>query len=183
MSPLRWTCKSTSKLAAELRRQGYSISARTVARLLEKDLDYSLQANRKTKEGASHPDRNAQFEYIAEQTQVFQQRGQPVISVDTKKKELVGEFKNGGREWQPKRTPEAVRTHDFPDKELGKVAPYGVYAVGGNRGWVSVGLDHDTAEFATATISRWWRKMGSPSYPQAHELLILALADSGGQQQ
>ena len=178
MSPLRWTCKSTSKLAAELRRKGYPISPRTVARLLEKDLDYSLQANRKTKEGASHPDRNAQFEYIAEQTKAFQQRGQPVISVDTKKKELVGEFKNGGREWQPKRSPEAVQTHDFPDKELGKVAPYGVYEVGGNRGWVSVGLDHDTAEFATATISRWWRRMGSQTYPEAHELLILA--DSGG---
>ena len=178
MSPLRWTCKSTSKLAAELRRNGYPISTRTVARLLEKDLKYSLQANRKTKEGASHPDRNAQFEYIAAQTQAFQQRGQPVISVDTKKKELVGEFKNGGREWQPKGTPEAVQTHDFPDKELGKVAPYGVYDVGGNRGWVSVGLDHDTAEFATATISRWWRRMGSQTYPEARELLIMA--DSGG---
>jgi len=178
MSPLRWTCKSTSKLAEELRRKGYPISARTVARLLEKDLDYSLQANRKTKEGASHPDRNAQFEYIAEQTRTFQQRGQPVISVDTKKKELVGEFKNGGREWQPKRSPEAVQTHDFPDKELGKVAPYGVYDVGGNRGWVSVGVDHDTAEFATATISRWWRRMGSHTYPAARELLVLA--DSGG---
>ena len=178
MSPLRWTCKSTSNLAAELRRKGYAISARTVARLLQKDLDYSLQANRKTKEGESHPDRHAQFEYIAQQTQAFQQRGQPVISVDTKKKELVGEFKNGGREWQPKRSPEAVQTHDFPDKELGKVAPYGVYEVGGNRDWVSVGLDHDTAEFATATINRWWRKMGSQTYPEACELLILA--DSGG---
>jgi hypothetical protein len=178
MSPLRWTCKSTSKLAAELSRKGYPISARTVARLLEKDLDYSLQANRKTKEGASHPDRNAQFEYIAEQTRAFQQRGQPVISVDTKKKELVGEYKNGGREWQPKGSPEAVQTHDFPDKEWGKVAPYGVYDVGGNRGWVSVGLDHDTAEFATATISRWWRRMGSQTYPEARELLIMA--DSGG---
>jgi hypothetical protein len=178
MSPLRWTCKSTSNLAAELRRKGYAISARTVARLLQKDLEYSLQANRKTKEGESHPDRNAQFEYIAQQTQAFQQRGQPVISVDTKKKELVGEFKNGGREWQPKRSPEAVQTHDFPDKELGKAAPYGVYEVGGNRGWVSVGLDHDTAEFATATINRWWRKMGSQTYPEASELLILA--DSGG---
>lgn len=178
MSPLRWTCKSTSKLAAELCRKGYSISARTVARLLQKDLNYSLQANRKTKEGESHPDRNAQFEYMAEQTQAFQQRGQPVISVDTKKKELVGEFKNGGREWQPKRSPEAVQTHDFPDKELGKGVPYGVYDIGGNRGWVSVGLDHDTAEFATATISRWWRRMGSHTYPEARELLILA--DSGG---
>ncbi|MGO9255828.1 MAG: ISAzo13 family transposase, partial [Bryobacteraceae bacterium] len=113
-----------------------------------------------------------------EQTRAFQQRGQPVISVDTKKKELVGEFKNGGREWQPKRSPEAVKTHDSPDKKLGKVAPYGVYEVGGNRGWVSVGLDHDTAEFATATISRWWRRMGSRTYPEAGELLILA--DSGG---
>lgn len=178
MSPLRWTCKSTSKLAAELRRKGYAISARTVARLLEKDLEYSLQANRKTKQGESHPDRNAQFEYIAEQTRAFQQRGQPVISVDTKKKESVGEFKNGGREWQPKGSPEAVQIHDFPDKELGKVAPYGVYDVGGNRGWVSVGLDHDTAEFATATISRWWHRMGSPTYPEARELLIMA--DSGG---
>ena len=178
MSPLRWTCKSTSKLAAELRRKGYPMSAWTVARLLQEDLHYSLQANRKTKEGPTHPDRNAQFEYIAEQTRAFQQRGQPVISVDTKKKELVGEFKNGGREWQPKRSPEAVKTHDFPDKKLGKVAPYGVYEVGGNRGWVSVGLDHDTAEFATATISRWWRRMGSQTHPEARELLILA--DSGG---
>jgi hypothetical protein len=149
------------RLALSLRRNGYPISTRTVARLLEKDLKDSLQANRKTKEGASHPDGNAQFEYIAAQTQAFQQRGQPVISVDPKKKELVGEFKNGGREWQPKRTPEAVQTHDFPDKDLGKVAPHEVYDVGGNRGWVSLGLDHDTAEFATATISRWSRRVGS----------------------
>jgi hypothetical protein len=178
MSPLRRTCKSTTRLAAELSRKGYPISARTVARLLEKDLNYSLQANRKTREEASHPDRNAQFEYIAEQTRMFRQRGQAVISVDTKKKELVGEFKNGGREWQPKRSPEAVQTHDFPDKVLGKVAPYGVYEVSGNRGWVKAGLDHDTAEFATAAIGRWWRRMGSPTYPEASELLILA--DSGG---
>jgi Rhodopirellula transposase DDE domain len=177
-SPLRWTCKSTSNLAAELRRKGYAISARTVARFLHQDLNYSLQANRKTKEGSCHPDRNAPFEYIAEQTRAFQQRGQPVISVDTKKKELVGEFQNGGREWQPKRSPEAVQTHDFPDKEWGKGVPYGVYEVGGNRGWVSVGLDPDTAEFATATISRWWRRMGSQTYPEARELLIMA--DSGG---
>ena len=178
MSPLRWTCKNTTRLAAEQSRKVYPIGARTLARSLEKDLNYSLQANRKTREEASHPDRNAQFEYIAEQTRMFRQRGQAVISVDTKKKELVGEFKNGGREWQPKRSPEAVQTHDFPDKVLGKVAPYGVYEVSGNRGWVKAGLDHDTAEFATAAIGRWWRRMGSPTYPEASELLILA--DSGG---
>ena len=178
MSPLRWTCKSTSRLAAELRGKGYRIGARTVADLLHKDLGYSLQANRKTKEGSSHPDRNAQFEYIREQTQAFQERGQPVVSVDAKKKELVGEFKNVGREWQPKGSPELVATHDFPNKELGKGIPYGVYEEGGDRGWVSVGVDHDTAEFATATIRRWWNRMGSKTYPQARELLILA--DSGG---
>jgi hypothetical protein len=178
MSPLRWTCKSTSKLAGELCRKGYRIGARTVARLLQKDLKYSLQANRKTKEGSSHPDRNAQFEYIAAQTQSFQQRGQPVISVDTKKKELVGSFKNAGREWQPQGSPEPVNTHDFPHQELGKGIPYGVYEEGGNRGWVSVGVDHDTAEFAAATIRRWWDRMGSKSYPEARELLITA--DSGG---
>ena len=178
MSPLRWTCKSTSHLAVELRRKGYRIGERTVARLLQKDLKYSLQANRKTKEGASHPDRNAQFEYIAGQTRSFQQRGQPVVSVDTKKKELVGRFKNAGREWQPQGSPEPVNTHDFPDEELGKGIPYGVYEVGANRGWVSVGVDHDTAEFATATIRSWWDRMGSKSYPEARELLIMA--DSGG---
>jgi hypothetical protein len=148
-----------------------------VAELLH-ELDYSLQANRKTREGSAHPDRNAQFEHINRQIQAFQQRGQPVVSVDTKKKELVGDFKNGGREWQPKGAPEPVRVHDFLDKELGKAIPYGVYDVAGNRGWVSVGTDHDTAEFAIETIHRWWRHMGLPAYPKAKELLILA--DGGG---
>ena len=178
MSPLRWTSKSTSQLAAELCRQGHPISARTVARLLEKVLGYSLQSNRKTKEGGSHPDGDAQFEYMARQTQAFQQGGQPVISVDAKKKEPVGEFKNGGREWQPRGSPEQVQVYDFHDKEKGKGIPYGVYEVGPNRGWVSVGIDHDTAQFATATIGRWWQLMGSKTYPEARELLILA--DGGG---
>ena len=139
---------------------------------------YSLQSNRKTREGTSNPDRDAQFQYISQQTRAFQQRGAPVISVDTKKKELVGDFKNGGREWQPKGRPEQVRVHDFLDKELGKAIPYGVYDVTRNQGWVSVGTDHDTAEFATETIRRWWRQMGSKAYPDARELLILA--DGGG---
>ncbi len=178
MSPLRWTSKSTRKLTVELCRKGYRIGERTVARMLQKDLEYSLQANRKTKAGSSHPDRNAQFEYIAGQTRSFQQRGQPVISVDAKKKEPVGEFKNAGREWQPQGSPEPVNIHDFPDKELGKGLPYGVYEEGGNRGWVSVGVDHDTAEFAAATIRRWWDRMGSQNYAEARELLIMA--DSGG---
>ena len=137
-----------------------------------------MQANRKTLEGASHPDRDAQFQHISLQVQAFQQRSSPVISIDTKKKELVGEFKNGGREWQPQGTPEKVHVHDFPDKELGKAIPYGVYDVTGNQGWVSVGTDHDTAEFATETIRRWWRQMGSQTYPEARELLIMA--DGGG---
>ena len=177
MSPLRWTSKSTAKLAAELQRRGYVISARTVASMLE-DQGYSLQANRKTMEGASHPDRDAQFQHISQQVQAFQQRSSPVISIDTKKKELVGDFKNGGREWRPQGTPEKVRVHDFPDEELGKAIPYGVYDVTGNQGWVSVGTDHDTAEFATETIRRWWRQMGSQTYPEAGELLIMA--DGGG---
>ncbi|MGH8523437.1 MAG: ISAzo13 family transposase [Gammaproteobacteria bacterium] len=176
-SALRWTCKSTTKLAEELGRRGHRISPRTVAELLH-ELEYSLQANRKTREGSSHPDRNAQFEHINRQIQAFQQRGEPVVSVDTKKKELVGDFKNGGREWQPKGSPEPVRVHDFIDKKLGKAIPYGVYDVAGNRGWVSVGTDHDTAEFAIETIHRWWRHMGLPAYPKAKELLILA--DGGG---
>src|ERR1700681_415983 len=138
MSPLRWTCKSTRQLAAELQQQGHTVGYRTVAALLD-DLDYSLQGLRKTREGSSHPDRNAQFEHINRHVQAFQQRGQPVVSVDTKKKELVGDFKNGGQEWQPKGSPEPVRVHDFIDKKLGKAIPYGVYDVAGNRGWVSVG--------------------------------------------
>lgn len=176
-SPLRWTCKSTHKLAAELQAQGHAIGERTVAHLLH-GLNYSLQANRKTTEGASHPDRNAQFAHINEQTTVFQERGQPVVSVDTKKKELVGDFRNGGQEWQPKGEPVAVRVHDFVDKELGKAIPYGVYDVTTNRGWVSVGTDHDTAEFAVETVRRWWRQMGQLAYPQATALLLLA--DGGG---
>jgi hypothetical protein len=176
-SPLRWTCKSTDRLATELTQQGHSISARTVAQLLKAD-GYSLQGNRKTKEGTSHLDRDAQFEYINATVRRFQQRGQPVISVDTKKKELVGQYKNAGREWQPKGEPEAVEIHDFADQELGKVIPYGVYDLSRNEGWVSVGIDHDTAQFAVQAIGRWWRKMGAKRYPEAKELLITA--DGGG---
>jgi len=177
MSPLRWTCKSTGKLAEELQGRGHRISTRTVARLLHA-LEYSLQANRKTREGSSHADRNAQFEYINAQVLTFQERGQPVVSIDAKKKELVGDFFNKGQEWQPKRTPEKVRTHDFPDPQLGKAIPYGIYDMTTNQGWVSVGMDHDTAEFATATLRRWWQSMGSRVYPQAEALLVTA--DSGG---
>lgn len=177
MSPLRWTCKSTRKLAEELQGQGHRVGARTVARLLHA-LEYSLQANRKTREGTSHPDRNAQFEYINAQVRAFQKRGQPVVSIDAKKKELVGDFFNKGQEWQPKGAPEEVRTHDFPDPHLGKAIPYGVYDMTTNQGWVSVGIDHDTAQFATATLRRWWHAMGRPVYPQAEALLVTA--DSGG---
>ena len=176
-SPLRWTCKSTRKLAAALHALGHKVGDRTVARLLQ-DLGYSLQANRKTKEGAAHPDRDAQFQHINEQTKVFQQRGQPVVSMDTKKKELVGDFKNGGREWQPIGVPEPVRVHDFEDKKLGKAIPYGIYDVTANTGWVSVGTDHDTAEFAVETLRRWWRQMGASTYPEATALLVIA--DGGG---
>ena len=177
MSPLRWTCKSTRKLAEALQRQGHRVGARTVARLLHA-LDYRLQANRKTREGSSHPDRNAQFEYINEQVRAFQERSQPVVSIDAKKKELVGDFANKGQEWQPQGTPEEVGTHDFPDPRLGKAIPYGVYDMTTNHGWVSVGIDHDTAQFATATLRRWWQAMGSQLYPQAETLLVTA--DSGG---
>jgi transposase len=176
-SPLRWTCKSTRKLAEELERQGHAVGYRTVAALLH-TLGYSLQAPRKTREGIAHPDRNAQFEHINRQVRAFQRRGQPVISVDTKKKELVGDFHNGGREWQPQGTPDLVRTHDFADKTLGKVIPYGVYDPIQNAGWVSVGIDHDTASFATETLRRWWQEMGRQVYPQAAELLVMA--DAGG---
>jgi hypothetical protein len=176
-SPLRWTCKSTRTLAEELKSRGYEVSHVTVAGLLD-DLGYSLQGTRKTREGTSHPDRNAQFEYLNSQVEGFMEQGQPVISVDTKKKELIGDFDNGGREYQRKGEPERVRTHDFPDKELGKGIPYGVYDQGRNEGWVSVGVDHDTAEFAVETIGRWWAKVGSIAYPEATHLLITA--DSGG---
>ena len=176
-SPLRWTCKSTAKLAEELTRQHHPVTDRTVATLL-KQAGYSLQANRKTREGSSHPDRNAQFEYINNAARAFHRRGQPVISVDTKKKELVGEFKNPGQEWQPQGEPEKVKVHDFPDKNLGKAIPYGVYDLASNEGWVSVGIDHDTAEFAAASIRRWWTEMGAQRFPRATELLITA--DGGG---
>jgi hypothetical protein len=177
MSPLRWTCKSTRLLATELRRQGHAVSHQTVAELL-RQLGYSLQANRKTREGSSHPDRNAQFEFINRQVLAFQKRRQPVISIDTKKKEIIGDFKNNGAEWQPEGEPEEVRAKDFPDKRLGKVIPEGVYDLGRNEGWVSVGIDHDTAAFAAASIRRWWEEMGSQVYPRARRLLITA--DAGG---
>lgn len=176
-SPLRWTCKSTTQLADALTRQGHALSPRSVGRLLN-EAGYSLQSNRKTLEGSSHPDRNRQFEHISRTAQAFQLRGQPVISVDTKRKELVGAFKNGGQEWRPKGQPDAVKVHDFLDPELGKAIPYGVYDLSSNQGWVSVGIDHDTARFAVEAIRRWWRKMGSRRYGSAKELLITA--DGGG---
>ncbi len=175
--PLRWTCKSTSRLAAELQKQGFQVSPRTVAKEL-KEQEFSLQSNRKTREGTSHPDRNEQFAHINEQVMAFQRQGQPAISVDTKKKELVGDFKNSGREWRPRSQPEEVRVHDFRDPKMPKAIPYGVYDLARNEGWVSVGIDHDTARFATASIGRWWRKMGRKRYPKAKELLITA--DCGG---
>jgi len=177
MSALRWTCKSTTRLAAELRAQGHRVSQRTVCDLLHRS-HYSLQGLRKQKEGSQSPDRNAQFEHIARKVREFQSQGQPTISVDTKKKELVGDFKNGGREWMPAGKPETVRTYDFVDKTLGKVSPYGVYDIFRNEGWVSVGIDHDTAVFAVASIARWWQDMGRSSYPRASKLLITA--DGGG---
>lgn len=177
MSALRWTCKSTTRLAAELRAQGHQVSQRTVCDLLHRS-HYSLQGLRKQREGAQNPDRNAQFEHIARRVQEFQDGGQPVISVDTKKKELIGDFKNGGREWMPAGEPEKVRTYDFVDKELGKVSPYGIYDIFRNEGWVSVGIDHDTAAFAVTSIGRWWQDMGKGSYPKARKLLITA--DGGG---
>jgi len=176
-SPLRWTAKSVRRLAAELQRQGHRTSHRMVAEMLH-ELGYSLQANAKTIEGARHPDRNAQFEYINEKVRKFLAQREPVISVDTKKKELVGEFKNVGRELRPQGQPENVRVHDFVIPELGRAIPYGVYDLGSNTGWVSVGIDHDTAEFAVETIRRWWRWMGQKYYPQAKRLLITA--DAGG---
>ncbi|MGH8865458.1 MAG: ISAzo13 family transposase [Burkholderiales bacterium] len=177
MSALRWTCKSTTRLAQELARQGHRVSQRTVCDLLAQ-LNYSLQSVRKTREGAHHPDRDAQFQYIARMVADYQRQRQPVISVDTKKKELVGDFKNAGKEWQPAGRPEQVRVHDFIDTVLGKVAPYGVYDLTANVGWVSVGIDHDTAEFAVQSIRRWWLEMGQPLYRRAKRLLITA--DCGG---
>ena len=176
-SPLRWTCKSTRRLAVELARQDHRVGPRTVAALLHA-AGYSLQANRKTREGLAHPDRNAQFEYINASVARSVRRDQPAISVDAKKKELVGDFKNGGCEWRPHGEPEKVRVHDFLDKALGKAIPYGVYDMVNNQGWVSVGIDHDTAQFATNSIRRWWREMGRARFPKAKELLITA--DGGG---
>jgi hypothetical protein len=176
-SPLRWTCKSIRRLADELTRENHPVGPVTVAKLL-RQAGYSLQANRKTREGASHPDRNAQFEYINASVQRFLRRGQPVISVDTKKKELVGDFKNAGREWRPQGEPEEVRVHDFLIKTLGKAIPYGVYDMLHNQGWVNVGIDRDTAQFAVHSIRRWWNEMGQQRFPRAKKLLITA--DGGG---
>lgn len=177
MSPLRWTCKSTRQLAAALRQQGYTISHPTVASLLH-ELGYSLQANVKTLEGTSHPDRDQQFRYINTQVKRYIQRKRPVISVDTKKKELVGPYKNAGQTWRKHGDPQPVNMHDFPDKQRGKAIPYGVYDMGQNVGWVNVGRDHDTASFAVESIRRWWGHLGKPLYPRARTLLICA--DSGG---
>jgi len=176
-APLRWTSKSVRNLMRELQSAGHIVSHQVVADLLH-ELGYSLQANRKTKEGAGHPDRNAQFEHLNGKVKWCLGRKEPVISVDTKKKELVGDYKNGGRELRPQGNPEKVRVHDFIDKELGRATPYGIYDIGRNTGWVNVGIDHDTAEFAVESIRRWWRSMGSQTYPHAKRLLVTA--DSGG---
>lgn len=176
-SPLRWTCRSVRNLEAELKNKGHAVSHQVVADLLH-ELEYSLQANRKTNEGASHPDRNAQFEYVNNKVKQYLGGKEPVISVDTKKKELIGDFKNTGKELRPKGEPERVRVHDFPIPELGRANPYGIYDIGLNTGWVSVGVDHDTAEFAVESIRRWWRSMGQQAYPKASSLLITA--DGGG---
>jgi len=177
MSPLRWTCKSTRALAAALREAGHQVSEFVVRRLLT-ELGYSLQANAKTAEGRQHPDRDAQFRYLNEQVSAHQAEGAAVISVDTKKKEFVGEYKNGGREWHPRGQPTEVNVYDFVDEELGKAIPYGVDDLAANTGWVGVGADHDTAAFAVATIGRWWDAVGQPTHPRATKLLITA--DGGG---
>jgi hypothetical protein len=176
-SPLRWTCKSTRRLADELTRQGHRVGPGTVASLLRR-AGYSLQANAKTREGSQHPDRDAQFRYLSDAVRRRLERGLPAISVDTKKKELVGDFKNAGREWLPEGRPEAVRVHDFVDQTLGKAIPYGVYDIANDQGWVSVGIDHDTAQFAAASIRRWWQRMGRRRFPRAADVLITA--DGGG---
>ncbi len=177
MSPLRWTVKSTRTLAQELTRAGHRVSADTVADLLREE-GFSLQANAKTIEGSQHPDRDAQFRYLNEQARQHRDAGQPVISVDTKKKELVGEFKNNGRQWRPTGEPVPVNVHDFADPQLGKAVPYGVYDLAADTGWVNVGTDHDTAAFAVESIRRWWHCQGQATYPQAARLLITA--DAGG---
>jgi len=177
MSPLRWTCKSMRTLAEELQRQGFQISHTKVGELLKKQ-GYSLQANRKTREGKEHPDRNAQFEHINRRVKAYRRRGQPAVSVDTKKKEVLGNRKNAGRTYRRKRKPREVDTHDFPDEKLGKAIPYGVYDLENNEAWVSVGINHDTAEFAVASIAQWWKRMGRERYGGAQRLLITG--DSGG---
>ncbi len=176
-SPLRWTCKSLRKLARELRKLGHQVSHQLVSELLH-DLGYSLQANRKTREGGDQPDRDAQFEYVNAQAESFLAAGEPVVSVDAKKKELVGDFKNAGREWRPQGEPEEVRVYDFPISGLGRATPYGVYDLAQNAGWVNVGMDHDTAAFAVESIRRWWKAAGQDQYPKAKRLLISA--DGGG---
>lgn len=178
MAPLKWTSKSLKKIQEELSRLGYQAGPDSISRILREQLGYTLQGLKKTKDGSSHADRNAQFEHLNGKCRDFQDRGQPVISVDTKKKELVGDFKNGGREWHPKGRPEEVRSHDFEDKKLGKAIPYGVYDIAQNQGWVSVGIDHDTGQFAVQSIGSWWDRMGRTAYPEARELLITA--DAGG---
>ena len=177
VSPLRWTTLSTRNLAGELARQGHKASAGTVGALLRQE-GFSLQGNAKTAEGKQHPDRDAQFGYIGEQAREHLEAGNPVVSVDAEKKELVGEFKNGGSEWKPKGSPARVDAHDFPDRELGKAIPYGIYDLAANTGWVNVGTDHDTAAFAVESIRRWWNAAGRDGYPQARRLLITA--DAGG---
>jgi transposase len=176
-SPLRWTSKSIRRLADELTAMGHAVSYRIVAALLHEQ-GYSLQANRKTREGTSHPDRDAQFCYLNEQVKRHHRRRQPTVSVDTKKKELVGDFKNSGRNWRPVGEPEQVRVHDFLIPEQGKAVPYGIYDLQRDEGWVSVGISHDTASFAVHSLGRWWQEMGRPAYPQAKRLLITA--DAGG---
>jgi hypothetical protein len=177
MSPLLWTCKSTRNLADALAVLGHDLSHQSVGRILV-EMGYSLQANRKTEEGKDHPDRNDQFEHINRKVRSFQRRGQPVVSMDTKKKEIVGNYRRSGREWERRGQPYQVKSKDFPDKELGKVAPYGVYDLTADEGWVSVGVDHDTAEFAVESLRRWWCRMGTRAYPRATDLLITV--DSGG---
>lgn len=177
MSALRWTCKSKANLAADLTSAGWTVSATSVGRMLH-GLGYSLQSVRKNTEGASHPDRNEQFEHINATAEAFQERGEPVISVDTKKKELVGDFKNAGKDWRPKGQPEYTLVHDFPDDALGKAIPYGIYDMARNEAYVNVGTDHDTPAFAVASIRRWWQSMGRKAYPDATSLLITA--DAGG---
>lgn len=178
-SPLKWTCKSTRELAKELKKQGHVVSRTTVAKLL-KEAGYSLQANRKTIEGRQHPDRNAQFEHINRRVKAQQRAGQPALSVDTKKKENIGHYKNPGQTWHRKGKPLKVKTHDFPDKTNGKAVPYGVYDIGKNEAWVNVGISHDTAQFAVASIRAWWQRLGRRRYQRTPGQRLLVTADSGG---